>query len=100
MKERCHVLLPRIDFQLQGEHDGCLNISGHLDEHINILPDSRIIFWESDNTCGCDPEDEYCECFVWNEVDISKMLQILQENYDNQTPDEIIEILKKHRALQ
>ncbi len=98
MHERCHILLPSFDIYLRGDNDGCMNTSDHLDEHLNILEDGRVIQWETDYSCGCD-SDEDCECFVYTEIEHSNLLEILKQKYNNQIPNEIIEILKRNKVL-
>lgn len=97
--EPCYILIPRHDIFL-APHDtfGCINKKAHLDEHINILNDGRIIKWETELCHGCtDCDPAEVDCFVYNEISKSEALTILENAYGKDLPEEIVERINQLR---
>lgn len=95
--ERCNILVPEWDRDSRGNrHEGCLKPTTHYDEHLNKLQDGTFIIWEdvSPHDDEGQPIEEKEE-FVWKEISKEEALSILQENYSENIPEEILEILNE-----
>jgi hypothetical protein len=94
--ETCSILIPDFEIYFQGDEHGCLNKSAHLDEHITIFPNGKIIQWEFEFCLGCtecDPEES--ECFISKEITKDQVVKILTESYKGNLPEKVSSILSR-----
>ena len=101
MDNRCYTLIPshEIRFRDKDTYHGCLKPYAHNDSHLHILLDGKFLEWESDYKCGCDPDDDDCQCFIWSYIEPKTALAILKKIYNGSIPHEIEEVLRKHKIL-
>jgi len=67
----CDYFLPNYNVHLTPNNEvcGCILGENHEGEHVTQLPNGKFIAWEPDEDCACIHLDDYCDCFVYRDLE-------------------------------